>query len=149
MKTLIKRALGIALGIFILSISIEYGCVGKTDPAVPKPTITVYSVEDTLSVENLFEFIVESDIECPLIVLKQSLLETGRFTSYQCKKNNNLFGFRTEDGYLKFRSWQESVSYYKRWQAKRYHGGNYYTFLENINYAEDTLYCKTLKNMRL
>jgi hypothetical protein len=49
---------------------------------------------------------------------------------------NNLFGFK-KNRYLSFDSWQESVLYYKKWQAKYYKDPDedYYNFLVRIKYA--------------
>ena len=86
-------------------------------------------------------------IQYPYIVLKQAILETGWFKSNVLKTHNNLFGFRTSKGYIKFKTVDESIIYYKNWQAKRYKGGDYYEFLVNIKYAEDTMYIYKLKNI--
>jgi len=84
-------------------------------------------------------------VKHPKIVLAQAKLETGNFKSNYFKKRNNLFGFRNSKGYLHFKSWQDCCKYYKRWQRKRYKGGNYYHFLKQVGYAVDPLYIKKLK----
>lgn len=85
-------------------------------------------------------------IECSNIVYAQAKLETGNFKSDLFLKNNNLFGFRGKSGkWMKFNSWQDCCKYYKEWQVKRYRGGDYYKFLVNIGYAEDTSYVKKVK----
>ena len=124
-------------GIIILFIIIM---LGHYAGAMPNDANTKAMVD---SVRTEIE---EHNIEHPEIVLRQSIWETGW---YKCRhyswKFNNMFGFRhnswvSEDnpkGYLKFDTWQESVAYYKRWQLKRYQGGDYYDFLIDIGYAED------------
>lgn len=79
------------------------------------------------------------------ILLKQIKLETGNLKFI---RNNNLFGFRNSCGYMKFKTWKDCVSYKKRWQIRRYKGGNYYRFLENLPYASDSNYIYKLKKMR-
>jgi len=77
------------------------------------------------------------------IVLAQSVLETGHYKSKLTRTHNNLFGFRTKNGYLKFNSWADCCAYYKRWQDRHYKTSkysNYYIFLRKIGYAEDPNY---------
>ena len=81
------------------------------------------------------------------IVVAQSLLETGSYRSQLVRTHNNLFGFRTKNGYLKFKSWKESCKYYADWQRRKYKGGEYFTFLKAIGYAEDPDYVSKLKTI--
>jgi hypothetical protein len=64
------------------------------------------------------------------------------------KIKNNLFGFRNSKGYMRFRTWQESVKFMAGWQKRKKLSSkeNYYVFLDRINYAEDTTYIDKLKN---
>jgi len=90
----------------------------------------------------------EMKISHPEIVLAQSKLETGYYTSQLTRTHNNIFGFRTKNGYLQFDHWKECIQYYKKWQSKRYKGsGDYYKFLQEIGYAEDTNYIHKLKKI--
>lgn len=79
------------------------------------------------------------------IVFAQAKLETGNFKSDVYKQYSNLFGFRLNNDYMKFTSWRECCKYYKDWQSRKYKDGDYYEFLINIGYAEDTTYIKKLK----
>lgn len=82
------------------------------------------------------------------IVLAQSILETGSYTSQLTRSHNNIFGFRTKRGYIKFGSWKECVAYYKKWQDKRYKNEpNYYSFLVDVGYAEDPTYTDKLRTI--
>lgn len=84
------------------------------------------------------------------IVYAQAILETGNFKSKVCKENNNLFGLYNskKKRYCKFKHWAESVVAYKEWIQKKYQPpNNYYTFLENINYAEEKEYTRLLKEI--
>ena len=119
--------------------------VKKEEPIVEE--ITIY--DSTLTKENLLKFIVEQDVQNPIIVMKQACLETGHFTSRGCHERNNLFGFRTSKGYLKFDTWQQCVLYYKDMQCRRYNGEDYYKWLKLIGFAEDTNYIAKLKQIRL
>lgn len=80
------------------------------------------------------------------IVYAQAKLESGNFKSKYFLEKNNLFGFRTKNGYLSFEDWKDCCAYYKKWQDKKYKGGNYYQFLVNIGYAEDSIYIQKLKS---
>lgn len=84
------------------------------------------------------------------IVYAQAVLETGHFKSNICLNYNNLFGLydsKIKD-YYKFNHWTESIIAYKEWVQTKYQPpNNYYTFLEEINYAEDENYIKLLKEI--
>ena len=84
------------------------------------------------------------------IVYAQAVLETGHFKSNICLNYNNLFGLydsKSKD-YYKFNHWTESIIAYKEWVQTKYQPpNNYYTFLEEINYAEDENYTKLLKEI--
>lgn len=89
-------------------------------------------------------------VKHPRIVLAQSMLETGHYKSSLTRTHNNLFGFRTSNGYLRFKNWKESCAYYKRWQDRHYNPSNhnsYYGFLRWIGYAEDPEYTTKLKTI--
>jgi flagellum-specific peptidoglycan hydrolase FlgJ len=100
----------------------------------------------TFSPELLIELLIECDIKNYDIVFKQSILETGHFTSDAFKTKNNLFGISNMQGLVTFNSWEESVYRYKAIQ-KNYKKGCYYTFLEEMGYAEDSLYINKLKHI--
>jgi hypothetical protein len=91
-------------------------------------------------------------IECNIrhcdIVFKQAILETGHFSSNAFKTKKNLFGISNMNGLVAFNSWEESVYRYKAIQ-KGYKGGCYYNYLENIGYAEDSLYIKKIKLIKI
>lgn len=100
-----------------------------------------------LTIENVIKELRDQDVRHPEIVFRQIEAETGYLTSKRAIKDNNLFGLRTSR-YLKFNSWQESISYYKHFQDKKYKGGDYYQFLIKVKYAEDSNYVTTLKSIQ-
>lgn len=114
-------------------------------PAEPSPEPHVV-VLDTFSSTALKQEINRQNILYSNIVYNQARLETGNFTSAIFKSHKNLFGFVGNNGYIKYNTWQESVKDYKDWQLRRYKSGDYYTFLKNVNYAEDSLYIYKLRN---
>lgn len=101
-----------------------------------------------ISYDKLSAYIRLKEIKYPEIVIKQALLESGSFTSNVFNTCNNLFGFRTASGYLKFRNWRGSVDYYADWQNRKYKKGNYYDFLRRVGYAEDSTYVQKLKQFK-
>ena len=107
------------------------------------------SLTDTLNEENLVKIIKYYKLSNADIILAQARLETGNFSSRICREYNNLFGlFNSEKGdYYRFTSWQESVFFYKIKIQSRYTGGDYYKFLSDIGYAEDTSYVNKLKEI--
>lgn len=110
--------------------------------------------------EQVFNECIKQGIENPEIVTKQAILETGHFKCENCSfDHNNIFGFRWKGKYLEFDSWQESISYYKKWQDKWFKGEKkYFDFLECIyvhrdgtcqRYAESKTYIEDLKKIEL
>lgn len=100
--------------------------------------------------EGLEEALVYYNLEHKDIVYAQAILETGHFKSKVYLKHNNLFGLYNskEKSYYKFKHWSESVVAYKELIQKKYKSPeSYYTFLENINYAEDKNYTRLLKEL--
>lgn len=108
-----------------------------------------------LSTENVFLYCKLMDIKHPEIVLKQFVLETGWGKSFVCKTYNNIFGFmyysKNAEKYVysKYTHWTESVEAYKRFQDRKYKGGCYYTFLDNVGYAEAENYVQVLKTIKI
>jgi len=92
--------------------------------------------KDTLLLDSIYNLICEKKILHPEIVIRQVINETGWLTSPFLMTKNNLFGFKNRK-YLSFKSWQESVDYYKKWQDKYYKNTDedYYKFLVRIKYA--------------
>ena len=89
--------------------------------------------------------IIRQGLPHPEIVLAQARLETGNFTSKQCKTKHNLFGIKHGRRYASYSHWKESVADYKKRISSRYKGGDYYAFLKRIGYARDKLYIHKLK----
>jgi len=98
-----------------------------------------------LTIENIRIELKKLGVKHSAIVIKQVNLETGNLKHV---KDNNLFGFYGSEGYLKFKTWQDAIAYKKRWQDKKYHGGDYYDFLVRVKYASDTNYIKKLKQFK-
>ena len=102
------------------------------------------------TIENVYESIIKHGLSHPEIVLAQSILETGWYTSDVCLTKNNLFGLYNSRKmeYYRFNHWEESVVGYKEMIQYKYKTGeDYYNFLERINYAESKDYNITIKKI--
>jgi hypothetical protein len=111
--------------------------------------ITHEDVSDTLNLKNVHTYLKSLAVKYDTIVMKQIVQETGWLKSNACRNKNNLFGFTTSDGLMRFKSWKESVRYYALWQLRKYTDGDYYNFLIDVNYASDSNYINTLKSIDL
>lgn len=126
----------------------QYLYINKTiylDTCLSKPIIKI----DTMTKETVYQEILDNNIQFPQVVLAQSIVETGYFSSKVCREYNNLFGFFDGQKYLKFDNWRESVKYYAAWQKKNYTGGSYFKFLEELPYAQDSNYVELIKKVKI
>ena len=113
------------------------------------------------SEDKLIAKLKELNVKFPYIVLAQSKLETGNFTSKIFRENNNLFGMReakqrittaqgTENNHAYYHSWQESVLDYAFYQCRYLSGisteAQYFNYLKQ-SYAEDTSYVNRLQTI--
>ncbi len=134
---LIKKHLSFVL-LFVFLILVSAGLTAQQHPKTP-------------SVQEVYTYIVCSDIKFPDIVLRQAIWETGWFKSKHMIHKNNLFGFRHSKKYMDFKSWQECINYYKGWQLRKYtrEGEDYYDFLIRIKYAQSKKYIESLKSLNV
>ena len=105
------------------------------------------TVNAPLTMQNVINELKDNDVQHIDIVLRQVIWETGYLKSKRAVKDHNLFGFQTGKGGIKFDKWQDSVKYYKKWQDRKYKGGDYYIFLNKVGYAEDTSYTDKLQTL--
>ena len=99
--------------------------------------------------EGLKEALDYYNIEHADIVYAQAVLETGNFKSTNCIKYNNLFGLYNskKKEYFKYSHWSQSVEAYRKYIQSKYKSGNYYDFLANLGYAEDSTYIYKVKEI--
>lgn len=107
----------------------------------------IVRTETPLTMENVIRELIKNDIQHIDVVVRQIMWETGHLKSRRAVKDHNLFGFQTGKGGLKFNKWEDSVKYYKLWQTKKFKGGDYYSFLTRVGYAEDVDYVKKLQSL--
>lgn len=116
---------------------------------IPLIQILKYS---EFSISNLKTYLKIIEVQHSNIVIKQAILETGHFTSRIFKQKNNLFGMYQNGRFMKFSHWTECVDRYKsiiQRKMSKHYNGCYYTFLTNMNYAEDADYINKLKGIKL
>ena len=136
---------GIGIVIALLLISIFSCCT----PKINEPKEEIVCIDSSFCVEAFVLELHIQEIRYTDIVLRQACLESGFFKSDVFLNNNNPFGFFYKGEYLVFDDYRDAVSYYKTWQDKWYKGGNYYDFLNNIGYAEDSSYIFKVKSINL
>ena len=102
-----------------------------------------------LTIDNLHRALEKYSVKYPKIVIAQALLETGYFTSNVCLNYNNLFGLRrpSDGSYYTFDNWEESVKAYRDYVQYKYKGGDYFSFLKRIGYAEDKQYVSKVRSI--
>ena len=148
--------IGLIVGLICgaLGYSSFHTCAECELPHVPEDTAIVlkqpeFFLSDTITVEGLYKACDYYNIQYPDIVIAQALLESGFFKSDLCLEHHNLFGLynsRTKD-YYHFDHWTESVKAYRDKVQYKYKEGDYYEWLQELGYAEDTLYIPKVKNL--
>lgn len=86
-------------------------------------------------------------IKYPKIVTAQAILESGNFKSRVFQKYNNPFGLYNscKKDYYKFNHWTDAILAYQTMIEYKYKEGDYYKFLKDIGYAEDSNYIRKVK----
>ena len=126
--------------------------------------LVVININDTLnnfSEDRLIDMLKSLNVKFPHIVLAQSKLESGNYTSNIFKHNHNLFGMKearvrihtstgTQHSHAYYTNWRESVydyAFYQcRYLSKIHTEDEYYSYL-NQSYAEASNYTKLLRVM--
>lgn len=144
----LRRSL-FSISLVLAAISVSSFTTTTEERRSSKGPIFVEAIPE-LTPENVFTQLEKYGIQHPEIVLRQSILETGWYSCEYCSlKHNNIFGFRYKKKYIEFDNWVEAVKYYKKWQDKRYKGGDYYSFLKNVGYATNPTYISLLKGIKI
>lgn len=152
MNSFVKYLISCLIGIFVGAVCVLwYQSVKRQCEKINGEVVSVVWRQNhfLLSKENLMNELKAQDVQFPEIVAAQALLETGNFKSYSCINRNNLFGLRKKDGtYMSFEHWTECVAAYKKYIQKwKQPPSDYYKYLDNLGYAEDTSYTTKLKQM--
>lgn len=148
-----KECCLLLIGIFIGTFyerNYNFSLPGKTRIDTLKivtDTITAKVIIPPLNEENVLAELKKQNVPHANIVLAQSKLETGHFTSKICKTHNNIFGIRKNNKYKRYSDFTACIADYKKRISSKYKGGDYYAFLKKLGYAEDPEYTEKLKNI--
>lgn len=137
--------------ILLITTFSSFGNKGiKSNGSVGSDVPRIVIEELPFSIKNLDYVLQHYDVKHRDIVIKQFILETGWGKSYSFRTRNNLFGLYNsrEHDYFSFQHWSESVKGYKNSVQYKYTGGDYYTFLKELPYAEDPGYIGKLKEIK-
>ena len=136
----------------------ERGFSKGTQVPYESEMFTIEAESDSFSQEALVKELKRLNVRFPEIILAQSILETGHFSSRIFKENNNLFGMKqararsttavgTQLNHAYYDNWKQSVMDYALFQNaymnKLRKEKQYLNYLEK-NYAEAKDYDKTL-----
>lgn len=129
--------------------------------SVEEKLIIVNSIQKPFSEESFVNMLKQLNVRFPHIVMAQSIVETGRWTSNIFKENHNLFGMKearvrintargTQYNHAYYDNWRESVYDYAFYQC-RYLGSikteeDYFQYLSE-SYAEADNYINLLKEV--
>lgn len=106
-------------------------------------TLVGYGQTKRITQREVYAKIVNAEIAHPVVVLRQAIHESANFKSKATVNRNNILGIRS--GRMSFSSIDDCISFYKKWQDRRYKSGDYYRFITRIGYAEDPKYIQKLK----
>ena len=122
--------------------------------------LNLQSEKNKFTKEKFADELKRLNVKFPYIVMAQSIIETGHWTSNVFKENHNLFGMKqanvrintangTQNGHAYYDDWYQSVYDYAFYQC-RYLGGidtedEYYTYLGS-SYAEAGNYVQVVKS---
>lgn len=141
--------IGYALKGAILSIMVILpGLRGNTYDV--KPQFSAVTQIPELTLENVYREILFQGIKHPEVVMRQVIWETQWLKCRNCSlKLNNLFGFTTRRGLMKFDNWVACIAYYKNWQDKLMDEEvtDYYAFLKKARFATAPNYNRRLKSL--
>lgn len=113
------------------------------------------------SEDALVDYMKELNIKFPYVVLAQSMVETGNFTSKIFETNHNLFGMKVanirpttnqgeQSGHAYYTNWKNSVIDYALWQSRVLSviqtESQYYEYLYE-HYAENKSYINLVKQV--
>lgn len=136
----------------------QKGFIDGTSIPFEEGFYAIESLEEEFSQQALVEELKRLNVRFPEIILAQSILETGHYTSRIFEENNNLFGMKeakarsttalgTQLGHAYYNNWKESVLDYALFQNaymnKIRKEKQYLKYLDK-NYAEASNYDKTI-----
>lgn len=109
--------------------------------------------DSQLTEKNFFDYTKLLGCSHPYETVAQGLYESGNFSPNSSARFNNLFGFKDNEGYIRFKHWTYSVdfmvnSYQDRNGLKQ--GVNYYDWIpKSYHQADREVYRKGLRYIEL
>jgi len=158
-----KIALGTVIVVSIISFSIGRVLRIQALDQYEKELLVVnlQTEKNKFTKEKFAAELERLNVKFPYIVMAQSIIETGHWTSKIFKESNNLFGMQeaktrintakgTQFNHALYETWGESIYDYAFFQC-RYMGSinteeEYFSYLSQ-NYAEDKNYIQVLKEV--
>ena len=145
---------------FIFYQTGRLGNISKLNNFEKELLILNFQQKDDFSEKELIEMLKDLNVKYPYIVLAQSRIETGRFTSKIFRENHNLFGMRqaririntakgTQYNHAYYETWRESVYDYAFYQARYLNNAKTeeeYFYTLGQSYAEAPRYVEALKS---
>ena len=152
----------LVLGTVLFTDKTEYTRKEVIETITPEERLIVINQNEfEFSEDTLVYLLTELNVKFPHIVLAQSIIETGHWSSRIFKENNNLFGMKeayvrvhtakgTQHNHAYYENWRESVYDYAFYQC-RYLGGikteqEYLQYLSR-SYAEAPNYIQSIKRV--
>jgi len=159
-----KKLLFLLLTILItITISSNNVPPGKSERTIT--FLRLHEIRNTeFSKQNLLDYLTIKYPNYNEIMLRQFALETGWFKSNLFLVGNNIAGMKkakiratnatgTYKGHATYLHWTDSVDDYFLWldyfTEKGHDTNQYYSFLENIGYAESGAYVDTLQRINI
>ena len=111
--------------------------------------------------DSIANFLIELKVKYPHIVLSQSIIESGNYTSKVCLENNNPFGMKLswniattalgiKNGYAYYSNLRDAIIDYAFMQSSYYRSAkteeDYYILLQK-SYAEDKEYINKVRKI--
>jgi len=167
-KQVTKKLFFLSMGVVCLLMAFTYHYTTKlareeviSNLTIEEKLVIVNNSEDSFTQTAFIDLLKDLNVKFPHIVLAQSIVETGHWTSNIFKENHNLFGMKqarirvntakgTQYNHAYYHDWRESVYDYAFYQC-RYLGGirtedEYFQYLSQ-SYAEAPDYVKILKGV--
>jgi uncharacterized FlgJ-related protein len=148
----------ITLGLFFGKIRFSYEAIKETERR-----IIILEAANPFTKEKFIDKLTHSNIDFPVIVYAQGILESGNFESKLFRENNNMFGMRHPrvrprtslrdlNNYAYYRDWESAIDDMVMFQNYSYKGNResyieYFEWLDRGHYAEAGDYVIALKNI--
>ena len=147
-----RHRVGIVFLILLVFLILEQGIILNSIIYQKPLKSSINSLELIyLNQKNVLFWLNYFQIKEPEVVLRQTILETGYYTSNVCIADNNILGLMSSTtSYYKFSHWIECIICYKyKIQSRMKKDENYYRFLERIKYSTDKNYIKKLSQINI